>query len=152
LTNESSSVSTRRNSLSSTSRLSQPHQRNPLRHTDLTKSYYCHGTLNARLTAPKGKRGVVRVTVTSFGFTGSGTGWKKNPRCTVVIGTSHISAIAFNEEHFFAATFGPRRGVSVSRDIVTGSGLVQFGVIPYTKNSPVRARQGYGVGFFVLVP
>lgn len=113
---------------------------------------YCHGVINARLSAPKGKRGVVRVNLTSFGFTGSGAGWQRNPHCRVVIGTSHISSIAWAQEHFFPATFGSRKGEQVSRDIYTGSGLIQFGVVPYSKDLPVRVRQGYGIGFFVVVP
>ncbi|MGC4960864.1 enoyl-CoA hydratase [Gordonia sp. DT218] len=102
---------------------------------------YCHGVMNARLSPPKGKRGVVRVNLTSFGFTGSGAGWQRNPHCRVVMGTSHISSIAWNQEHFLPATFGSRKGEQVSRDIYTGSGLIQFGVVPYSKDLPVRVRQ-----------
>lgn len=111
---------------------------------------FCRGAFNVRLSSPK--RGVTRVTLTSFGFTGNGIGWMKNPKCKLLIGTTFTSAKAFNREGFFPAVFGTKRGEKVTHDIATGSGLVQLGLVPYAANSPVWVFQGYGSGYYYIAP
>lgn len=113
---------------------------------------YCRGVLHVGLTAAPSKRGVVRVTLTSSGFTGNGAGWKRNPVCKLLIGTVHTSGIAYAKWNFFNADFGPRRGQRVVHDIRTGSGVVQFQAVSYARNSPVRVMQSYGVSHYMLVP
>lgn len=111
---------------------------------------YCRGAINVGLTSPK--RGVVRATLTSLGFSGQGASWKRNPRCKVLFVITHTSGQAFGKETFVTGTFGPRRGQRVVKDVRTGSGVVEFSVVPHSPNSPVRALQGYGYGAYVLVP
>lgn len=111
---------------------------------------FCRGSLNIRLGSVK--RGVVRVTLTSFGFTGNGPGWKKNPRCRVLIGVNNSNGLFNLSEKFFPATFGAKRGDKVTQDVVTGSGLRLLGVSSYAANSPVRLPQAYGAGFYLIVP
>ncbi|MYR07695.1 enoyl-CoA hydratase [Gordonia sp. SID5947] len=113
---------------------------------------FCRGSVNIGLTSPKGKRGVTRVTATSFGFTGDGKGWAKNPRCRVLLMTTHLSANAFYKQTFIPATFGPRRGERVVKDIFTGSGPVQFTIASYARGTAVRSPQSYGTGWVILVP
>lgn len=111
---------------------------------------YCHGTVNVGLTS--GKRGVVRLTLTSHGFTGSGPAWARDRRCGVLFVATYTSATGFMKETFIPATMQARPGQRVVRDIRTGSGLVEFSVVPYAKRGPVRALQGYGYGAYVIVP
>ncbi|MGJ0118548.1 enoyl-CoA hydratase [Williamsia sp. MIQD14] len=111
---------------------------------------FCRGAFNVRLSSPK--RGVTRVTLTSFGFTGNGRGWAKNPKCKLLIGTTFTSAKAFDRQSFFPVVFGTRPGEKVTRDFATGSGLVQLGVAPYAANNPVRVLQGYGASFYFIAP
>ncbi len=105
----------------------------------------CRGALNVGLTSPK--RGVVRVKITSFGLTGDGAGWKRNPRCSVV-----LIIATFGHEEFMPVTFGPKRGETASKDIHTGSGVVPLSIAPHAKNTPIRVPVGYGFGSYVLVP
>lgn len=111
---------------------------------------FCRGSLNVRLSSPK--RAVTRVTITSFGFTGNGSGWTKNPRCRVLIGAINTNLFFTLSETFFPATFGPRPGEKVVRDIVTGSGLRQLLVGTYVAKAPVRTPQSYGTNFTYVVP
>ncbi|MFW0797660.1 enoyl-CoA hydratase [Gordonia sp. CPCC 205515] len=111
---------------------------------------YCRGAVRVSLTSPT--PGITRVTLISHGFHGQGQTWVKNPRCRVLFIATHTSATAYLKETFIPATFGPRSGQKVSRDIRTGSGVVQFGVAPYAPNTAVRTPQGYGAGYYILVP
>ncbi|MGU3291340.1 enoyl-CoA hydratase [Williamsia sp. M5A3_1d] len=111
---------------------------------------FCRGAFNVRLSSPK--RGVTRVTLRSYGFTGNGRGWAKNPKCKLLIGTSFTSAKAFDIRTFFPVVFGTKPGEKVTRDLATGSGLVQLGVAPYAANNPVRVVQGYGASYYFIAP
>lgn len=111
---------------------------------------YCRGSVNVGITSPR--RGVLRLTLTSHGFTGSGPRWSRERSCGVLFIATHTSAIAWAKETVIPATFRSRPGQRVVRDIATGSGLVSFAVNPYARNSPVRAPQGYGFGAYVVVP
>ncbi|MFW0783710.1 enoyl-CoA hydratase [Gordonia sp. CPCC 206044] len=113
---------------------------------------FCHGTFNVGMVAPKGKRGVIRLTLTSFGFTGNGAGWKRNPRCRVLMDINYASPSVGAREIFVPATFGPRRGDKVVRDIYTGSGPAVLSVWPYAAHNPLRVSQGYGSTFYTVVP
>lgn len=113
---------------------------------------FCRGTVNIGLTAPNGKRGVTRLTATSFGFTGNGKGWARNPKCRVLLMTTHLSGNAFYKQTLVPATFGPHRGERVTKDIFTGSGPVQFTIASYARGTTVRSPQSYGTGWLVLVP
>lgn len=112
---------------------------------------YCRGAVRTGFTAPKGKRGVLRVTFTSLGFTGNNPGWSRNPACRLILTARVTSGNQFNMDHNIPATFGPRRGQKVTRDIVTGSGLIVVGVLSHSRNVPALP-QSYGSGFYVLVP
>lgn len=111
---------------------------------------FCRGSLNVRISSPK--RGVARVTLTSFGFTGNGPGWAKNPTCGLLIGVVATNGLFQIGETFFPAAFGPRPGAQVTHDIATGSGLRSFGVGSYARNTPVRLLQSYGTGIYFIVP
>lgn len=112
---------------------------------------FCRGAVHFGLSAPANKPGFVRVTLTSSGFTGQGAGWKRDPRCGVLLLESHMGSAGFRETPI-RASFGPRRGERVSRLIYTGSGPLNIGVAPYALNSAVRTPQGQGVGYFAIVP
>ncbi|MGC4960863.1 enoyl-CoA hydratase [Gordonia sp. DT218] len=112
---------------------------------------FCRGTVNLGLTAPKGKHGVVRVTLTSFGFVGNGRGWARRPVCRVLMVATQTSGNSVLKQTPMPAAFGPRRGDRVTRDIVTGPGVALISVIPYTTKLP-RISQGNGAGAYVLVP
>lgn len=107
---------------------------------------YCRGSVHVGLTSPK--RGVVRVNLTSHGFSGQGPGWTRNPRC----GMLFIVKDAFVHETFIRASFGQRPGESISRDIRTGSGLVHLDVGTYATGTAVRTPMSYGMGAFTVVP
>lgn len=111
---------------------------------------FCRGAVNVSITSPK--RGVARLTLTSHGFTGQGREWSANPNCKTLLIVTHTSANAFFKETYIPASFGPRPGEKVTRDIRTGSGVVNFLVSPYAPNAPVRTLQGQGVGYYLLVP
>lgn len=111
---------------------------------------YCHGTVNVGLTSAR--PGVVRLTLTSHGFTGSGPAWARDPHCGVLFVATHTSANAFMKETFIPATMRSSAGQQITRDIATGSGVVEFSVVPYAKRGPLRALQGYGYGAYVVVP
>ena len=53
---------------------------------------FCRGAVHFGLSAPANKPGFVRVTLTSSGFTGQGAGWKRNPRCGVLLLESHMGS------------------------------------------------------------
>ncbi len=111
---------------------------------------FCRGSLNVRFTSPK--RGVVRVKLTSFGFTGTGPGWRKNPRCKVLIGVSNSNGLFLLNDKYFPATFGAKRGEKITKDIVTGSGFREIGVAAYATNTPVRLPQSSGLALIGIVP
>ena len=107
---------------------------------------YCHGAVRATLTSPR--RGVVNVKLTSHGFVGNGPGWAKNPRCNVLF---IVIPASYRETHI-PASFGRRPGETVSRDIVTGSGVNVFSIGAFAKNTAVRAPSGSEVAVWMLVP
>ncbi|MCZ0911259.1 enoyl-CoA hydratase [Gordonia amicalis] len=113
---------------------------------------FCHGTVNIRADAPPNKRGVVRVTATSAGFTGNGATWKRNPKCRVLFGTLYNGSRGLNMEKWVTGSFGPRRGDKKVWEVRTGSGPASVGVATYSASSPVRLQQGYGTGIYLLVP
>lgn len=104
------------------------------------------------MTAPTGKRGIFRVTVRSFGFTGDGPSWQRNPKCRLLIGTQHTSSNALYKETWIPVAFGRRPGEKVVKDIQTNSGLVLMSVIPAQKNTLIRTPAGYPSSFYLLVP
>lgn len=115
---------------------------------------YCRGAVRVGVVAPKGKRGVIRVTLTSYGFTGKGPGWKRDPNCRFLLYMSEISAkYPLGREHFSKVSFGPRPGSKIVRELHPGSGPGSFGVGTYAINQPVRVPQSYGgSGFLAVVP
>ena len=112
---------------------------------------FCNGVLHVSLTAAPREPGVVRVSLTSRGFTGQGPSWKRNPVCKLLVGTVHTSAIGYAQWNFFNANFGPRRGQKVVHEVRTGSGVVEFLVSTYARNNPIRLRQSVGVSYYMLV-
>ncbi|NDZ92970.1 enoyl-CoA hydratase [Streptomyces sp. SID6673] len=114
----------------------------------------CRGALNVGVIAPKGKRGTIRVTVTSFGFTGDGTGWTRNPKCRFLLRLTQWSAkYPVGKEEFYPVAFGPRRGERFVRELHPGSGIGSFNVATYAINQPVQVPQSYGgSGFLATVP
>jgi hypothetical protein len=111
---------------------------------------FCRGSLNVRLSSPK--RGVTRVTLTSFGFTGNGPGWAKNPRCRVLVGISNVAGFVTLNEAFVPATFGPKPGDKAIRDIATGSGPRQLVIGTYVPNTAIRTPQSYGTNVIFVAP
>ncbi|MCP2176193.1 enoyl-CoA hydratase [Williamsia maris] len=111
---------------------------------------FCRGTVNYRFTSPK--RGIARLTLTSNGFTGNGSGWKKNPTCRVLFIATQISPASLYRETFIPAAFGSKPGQKITRDLRTGSGLAEVGVASYASNSPVRVLQGALAVSYLTVP
>ena len=110
---------------------------------------FCRGAVHVTLTSPR--RGVVKVTLTSRGFSGQGAGWSRNPHCsTLFIFTNGASLVP--QEKFIPATFGREPGQSVSGELRTGSGLAQPVVRAYARNTPVRLPQSSGFVGWVVVP
>ena len=107
---------------------------------------YCRGAVNATVDAPKGKRGVVRVTVRSHGFTGAGASWKRNPNCRVLFGNYYTSVRGYNLEKWVTATFGPRPGEkrrfgrSTPAQVQSALGSVGFRPIVLFESRPATAR------------
>lgn len=112
----------------------------------------CRGAINVTVDAPVKKRGVVRVTARSHGFTGEGSGWKRNPKCRVLFGNFYTSVRGYNLEKWVSATFGPRPGEKKVWEIATGSGPASLGFGGFSPNSPVRVPAGYGATIYMLVP
>lgn len=113
---------------------------------------YCRGSFRISLSTVKSKRGYVRVTATSHGFTGNGAGWSRNPRCSFLIGLVTIGSNSFYGEHYVPATFGRKPGQKVVRDVRTGSGPAQVGVQTYAARTAVRTPLAYGSVFYMIVP
>lgn len=112
---------------------------------------FCRGIAFVDFSAPK--RAVTRVTITSRGFTGNGPGWARNPRCKVDFAFGYYSAIALGKSATLSASFGPRPGEKVTRDIVTGSGLVLASVIPTNPKAPAALPTGLPVlSSYLVVP
>lgn len=113
---------------------------------------YCRGAINVTAdTSPK-KRGVVRVTARSHGFTGQGASWKRNPKCRVLLWNVYNSVRGINLEKFVAVSFGSRAGETKVWEIPSGSGPVSLGITAVAANSPVRVPSGYGSTIYMLVP
>lgn len=113
---------------------------------------FCRGVVDVKADAPPNKRGVVRLTAISRGFSGNGATWKRNPRCRVLFGTAYTSVRGLSLEKWATASFGPRPGDKKVWEVPTGSGPASIGITTYSANSPVRVQQGYGTGMYVLVP
>lgn len=113
---------------------------------------FCRGSLHIGLDAPAGKRGIVRVTATSHGFTGNGPSWKRNPHCKLLINNVYTGGRGLYRDKWVTAVFGPRAGEKKSWDVPTGSGLVVFTVNTHADAGAVRPMQSYGFGAYVLVP
>lgn len=113
---------------------------------------FCRGSINIGLDSPPGKRGVVRVTATSHGFTGNGPSWERNPRCKLLINNVYTGGRGLYRDKWVTATFGPRPGEKKSWDVPTGSGLVVFTVNTHSDAGAVRPLQSYGFGAYLLVP
>lgn len=113
---------------------------------------FCRGALSVRWQSVPNKRGVVRVTATSHGFGGDGATWKRNPKCRVLLLTQTTSIRGLYVQKWVPASFGPRRGIAKSWDVMTGSGFANIAVMPYSANGPVPLRQGYGAGANMIVP
>ncbi|MDL9936488.1 enoyl-CoA hydratase [Gordonia sp. ABSL1-1] len=112
----------------------------------------CHGAMHVGLTATPHKRGYVRVTLTSFGFTGEGASWRKDPHCRFLVGHGMNSSRGYAWFAFWPASFGPKRGQRLVHDVHVGSGLALFGVGTYQLHNPVRVPLAYGLNYYVIVP
>ncbi len=108
---------------------------------------FCRGTVRVDFTSPQ--RATTRVTLTSNGFTGDGAGWTRDPICRSQVIMTQIGGRAFYRETPIPVAFGRRAGASVSRDVVTGSGLISVSVGAYTRS---RAPQSSVVGSYLIVP
>ncbi|WP_330433455.1 enoyl-CoA hydratase [Gordonia sesuvii] len=113
---------------------------------------YCRGAFRVGMVAPNGKRGVVRLTLTSHGFTGDGASWRRDPNCRFITEITIFSATVVGQQTSIPVAFGPRRGEKVVRDIRTGSGPVSIGVLTYPSHNPVRLQQSFGAAFYTIVP
>lgn len=111
---------------------------------------FCRGAFRVGLSSPR--RGVTRMTLVSSGFTGNGAGWKRNPRCSFAVGVYNSNGLITLSEKYFTVSFGPRRGDSMTQDIVTGSGLRTLGVGTYAVRTPVRLPQSYPASLTYIAP
>ncbi|SCC61283.1 hypothetical protein GA0061091_1503 [Gordonia sp. v-85] len=113
---------------------------------------YCRGAINVTADSAPKKRGVVRVTARSHGFTGQGASWKRNPKCRVLRWNVYNSVRGINLEKFVTVSFGTRSGETKTWEIPSGSGPVSLGITAVAANSPIRVPSGYGSTIYMLVP
>ncbi|MYR07534.1 enoyl-CoA hydratase [Gordonia sp. SID5947] len=110
---------------------------------------FCHGAFNIGMVAPKGKRGVVRITLTSFGFTGNGSGWARDPKCRFFALVNTTAGFGKNE--YFPVAFGRRPGERVTIESHPGSG--PKAVTVSTSSSDRRSDiQSFGATMYTIVP
>ncbi|WP_164473815.1 DUF1990 family protein [Gordonia insulae] len=113
---------------------------------------FCRGSLNLGTVAPKGKRGVVRLTVTSFGFTGNGPGWKRDPNCRFRLNYAVISAAVGYRWISVPVSFRARPGQKFVREVYTGSGLVDLTVGTAPLHDGKGAPQSFASSIYTIVP
>lgn len=114
---------------------------------------FCRGAITYRVDAVAKKRGVVRITATSHGFSGQGATWNRNPKCSFLFRSGVTSVRGIDLETWTVGAFGPRPGQKRTWEVVTGSGPASIGITTYAVNSPVRVLQSpAGPSFFMLVP
>lgn len=113
---------------------------------------FCRGAVTLNIDAPPKKRGVVRVTATSRGFTGNGPTWNRTPRCRILFLTAYTSIRGLSLEKWTTGSFGRKAGEKKVWEVPTGSGVASIYVSTYSANSPVRLHQGLGAGGYYLVP
>lgn len=113
---------------------------------------FCRGAVTLRIDAPPKKRGVVRVTATSRGFTGNGPTWNRTPRCRILFLTAYTSVRGLSLEKWTTGSFGRKAGEKRVWEVSTGIGIASIYVSTYSANSPVRLHQGLGAGGYYLVP
>ncbi|MDL9936486.1 enoyl-CoA hydratase [Gordonia sp. ABSL1-1] len=112
----------------------------------------CHGALRVGLTGVPHKRGVVRATFTSLGFTGNGAGWRRDPNCRMRVGVAFTGSGGYAVYKLFPASFGRKPGQRVVHDVRTGSGLVVLSAATYQLKSRLPVPQSYGINYYVIVP
>ncbi|WP_238421725.1 enoyl-CoA hydratase [Gordonia sp. 'Campus'] len=114
---------------------------------------FCRGAITYKVDAAPNKRGVVRVTATSHGFSGQGPSWVRNPNCRFLFRSAFTSVRGLDLEKWTTGSFGPERGHKKVWEVVTGSGPATVGITTYAVNSAVRVPQApAGPAFFMLVP
>jgi hypothetical protein len=113
---------------------------------------YCRGALHVSFSAPAGKPGHVRTTVTSHGFTGDGPGWARNPHCRVTLVMTEISPKHFYKTTRIPMSFGRKPGQRVSRILEPGSGPAIIGVGTYGVGRQSGQVQSYGSEARMWVP
>lgn len=109
---------------------------------------HCRGAIHIGFSAPKGKRGHVRATFTSHGFTGDGSTWNRNPHCRVGLSINVWSGAP----RFYntSVTFGAKRGERIVHDIRTESGLAMVSIAPRAPGSNVSLPTA--VQIYTVVP
>lgn len=113
---------------------------------------FCRGAINVSVNTVPKKRGVLRVTARSFGFSGQGATWKRNPKCKLLLWNVYTSARGLNKEKWVTVSFGPRSGEKRTWEIPSGSGPVSLGIGAFAPNNPVRVPAGYGSTIYMVVP
>ena len=113
---------------------------------------HCRGSFDVGLSSKSRKPGVVKVTLTSRGFTGNGRGWTRNPQCRFLIGITALGSRAFYRDYWIPAAFGPRPGQKIVREVMTGSGLSTVAVQTYVSKTTVRTPQSLKTAFYLIVP
>ena len=114
---------------------------------------FCRGAITYRVDAVAKRRGVVRVTATSHGFSGQGPSWVRSPKCRVLFRSAFTSVRGLDLEKWTTGSFGPKPGQKKVWEVLTGSGLATVGITTYAVNSPVRVPQApAGPAFFMVVP
>lgn len=114
---------------------------------------FCRGAITYKVDGVAKKRGVVRVTATSHGFSGQGPSWFRNPNCRVLFRSAFTSSRGLDLEKWTIGSFGSRPGQKKVWEVVTGSGLATVGITTYAVNSAVRVPQApAGPAFFMAVP
>lgn len=114
---------------------------------------FCRGAITYRVDAVAKKRGVVKVTATSHGFSGQGPSWNRNPNCRFLFRSAVTSVRGIDMEKWTVGSFGPKPGQKQTWHVVTGSGPAWMGITTYAVNSAVRILQSpAGPSFFMTVP
>lgn len=118
---------------------------------------FCRGAMNVSVDTVPRKRGVLRVTARSFGFSGQGATWKRNPKCKLLLWNVYTSTRGLNKEKWVTVSFGPRPGEKRTWEIPSGSGPVSLGIArsrPITRFvcPPVTDRPSTWLFLKVILP
>ena len=110
---------------------------------------FCHGMIHVDLSYDRAKPGITTVTVSSPGFTGTGTEWTADPMCRVGL---MVSWEGGDTQTNIPLSFGEGPQKPVATDITTGFGANLISFSPVHNEGPVPMQSGTGFGTYTFLP